>query len=73
MRTGRYRWRTRLRRALPWFLLERGFAAKGKRDCGAHEWYNRDGVTARCYHCDAGRKPWTSAPGSPPTVAPAGT
>ncbi|MFD0259997.1 hypothetical protein ACFRKE_13095 [Kitasatospora indigofera] len=66
MRTGRYRWRTRLRRHLPWFLLERGLAAKGKRDCGAHEWYNQDGLTARCYHCEAGGRPWACVdPASP--------
>lgn len=55
-RQGRYRRRTRLRRGLPWFLVDRGIAAKGT-DCGAHEWYNHDGVTARCYHCEV-RRPW---------------
>ncbi|MFD9124985.1 hypothetical protein [Kitasatospora sp. NPDC059571] len=48
-RTGRYRWRTRLRRQLPWFLVERGLAGKGTQDCGDHEWYNHDGVVAHCY------------------------
>jgi hypothetical protein len=55
---GRYRWRTRLRRHLPWFLVNRGIAGKGAGDCGAHEWYNYDGVIARCYHCEAGVRPW---------------
>ena len=55
---GRYRWRTRLRRRLPWFLVNRGIAGKGAGDCGAHEWYNYDGVIARCYHCEAGARPW---------------
>ncbi|MFJ6214495.1 hypothetical protein ACIQGZ_14340 [Streptomyces sp. NPDC092296] len=43
--TGRYRWRTRLRRRLPRFLVDRGAAGTGTRDCGAHEWYNHDGPT----------------------------
>ena len=55
---GRYRWRTRLRRHLPWFLVNRGIAGKGRGDCGAHEWYNADGVIARCYHCEAGMRTW---------------
>ncbi len=58
-RTGRYRWRRRLREHLPWVLLEWGLAAKGKRDCGAHEWYNQDNVIARCYHCEVGERPWS--------------
>ena len=52
---GRYRWRTRLRRMLPWALAER--VPKGARDCSNHEWYNADGVVDRCYHCDAGQRP----------------
>jgi hypothetical protein len=43
---------------LPWFLVNRGIAGKGAGDCGAHEWYNYDGVIARCYHCEAGVRPW---------------
>ncbi len=54
--TGRYRWRTRVRRHLPWFLVDRGFLGKGPRDCGAHEWFNHDGRVARCYHCTAGER-----------------
>lgn len=60
-RGGRYRWRTRLRRRLPWFLVDRGIAAKGAGDCGAHEWYNHDGVIARCYHCKVGQRSWSAA------------
>ncbi|MBT2766153.1 DUF2306 domain-containing protein [Stenotrophomonas sp. ISL-67] len=49
-----YRWRTALRQHLPWWLINRGFAGKGK-DCaahgGAHSWYNIDGATSGCYHC----------------------
>jgi hypothetical protein len=56
---GRYRWRTALRRHLPWFLINRGVAAKGRNDCGAHEWYNADGTTDHCYHCAVGRRPRT--------------
>ncbi|MGA5701718.1 hypothetical protein [Peterkaempfera bronchialis] len=55
---GQFRWRTRLRRRLPWFLIERGIAAKGAADCGAHEWYNHDGAIARCYHCEADEVPY---------------
>ena len=50
-----YRWRTWWRARLPWFLIDLGVAAKGK-DCEAagawHRWYNRDGETSACYHCD---------------------
>jgi hypothetical protein len=49
-----FRWRTRLRRHLPWFLIDLGLADKGD-DCeahgGAHEWYNADDVMSACYHC----------------------
>ncbi|MFJ8041753.1 hypothetical protein ACIRBX_14775 [Kitasatospora sp. NPDC096147] len=57
IRTGRYRWRTALRRLLPWRLI--GLAPKGARDCGAHEWYRHDARSARCYHCAVGERPWT--------------
>ncbi len=36
---GRFRKRTWLRKRLPWFLVERGVAAKGRGDCRNHEWY----------------------------------
>jgi hypothetical protein len=53
---GRYRWRTRVRRVL---RLRLGWLSpKGKADCGDHEWYNHDGVTERCYHCSAGKRPY---------------
>lgn len=56
---GKYRWRTALRRRLPWrfgiYLLVR----KGKRDCGDHEWYRHDDEIMRCYHCEPGRRPVT--------------
>ena len=55
----------------PWFLVNLGMVGKGKNDCGDHEWYNHDGVTARCYHCEVGESPYSSAvqqPGRP--VAP---
>ena len=49
-----FRWRTRLRRHLPWFLIDLGLADKGD-DCeahgGVHEWYNRDDVVSACHHC----------------------
>ena len=53
-----YRWGTRLRRNLPWFLIRLGIASKG-RDCetagGEHEW-NRDYLTCGCYHCEVVRE-----------------
>lgn len=53
-RPSPYRWRTRLRRHLPWFLIDLGLAAKGP-DCeaagGEHDWYNADNVHSACYHC----------------------
>jgi len=55
---ARYRWRTALRRRLPWFVVNRGVAAKGRGDCGAHEWYKQDDGEDRCYHCEVGvRRP----------------
>ncbi len=47
-----------MRRRLPWFLVDRGVAAKGVGDCGDHEWYNHDGVIARYYHCEVGERSW---------------
>jgi len=55
---GRYRWRTRLRVALPWALVR--WVPKGGRDCGNHEWYKQDEATEACYHCRATR-PWLEA------------
>jgi hypothetical protein len=49
-----YRWRTALRRHLPWFLINLGIAGKGldcERSGGSHHWYNRDDVSSGCYHC----------------------
>jgi hypothetical protein len=52
--TSPYRWRTKVRSRLPWFLIGLGIAAKGK-DCeaagGQHDWYNKDGKRSACYHC----------------------
>lgn len=59
-RTGRYRWRTRVRTALPQRLLGRGLFGKGTRDCGAHEWYRHDERVDRCYHCAPGERPWAA-------------
>jgi hypothetical protein len=28
-----------------------------ERDCGNHHWYNEDGRTERCYHCEIGERP----------------
>lgn len=57
MARGRYRWRTRVRRLLPWALVDRDWFPKGSRDCGNHDYYNADGVVDRCYHCDVGVRP----------------
>jgi hypothetical protein len=49
-----YRWRTWLRGHLPWILINLGLAGNGS-DCeavaGEHHWYNRDGNSSACYHC----------------------
>jgi len=58
---ARFRWRTRLRRRLPRFLVDWGVAGKGTIDCGEHEWYNADGVVEHCYHCTVGRRWYDSA------------
>ena len=53
-----YRWRTALRRRLPWFLIDLGVARKGP-DCeragGRHSWYNQDDDNSACYHCQVVR------------------
>jgi len=58
---GRFRWRTKIRRSLPWFLVDRGIASKGTTDCGDHDWYNADGVVEHCYHCTVGLRPYDPA------------
>jgi hypothetical protein len=51
-----YRFRTWLRTHLPDALL---WAAPKGKDCdtvgGEHWWYNIDGATSGCYHCDVVR------------------
>ena len=53
-----YAWRTWLRGNLPWFLINLGLPNKGK-DCekvgASHHWYNVDGKTSACYHCQVVR------------------
>ena len=64
---GRYRWRGRIRRHLPWALISLGLAAKGKRDCGNHEWYKQSDEVDRCYHCEVGeRRPSQFVDRAPP-------
>jgi hypothetical protein len=46
---------------VPWLLVNFGVAAKGKHDCGDHEWYKHNDVTARCYHCAVGELPYSIA------------
>jgi hypothetical protein len=60
MSGGRYRLRTWLRGRLPGALPD--LVPKGRRDCGAHEWYRADEGTWRCYHCGPAltrSSPWT--------------
>ena len=49
-----YELRLRIREKLPWFLIDLGFAAKGK-NCetvGAkHRWYNKSNNLSACYYC----------------------
>jgi hypothetical protein len=52
MDQGKYRLRTRVRGLLPGWLG--WLAPKGRRDCGAHEWYSADASEWRCYHCERG-------------------
>lgn len=49
---ARYRLRTELRGILPHALAR--LVPKGRRDCGAHEYYRADEQTDRCYHCEVG-------------------
>lgn len=53
---ARYRWRTWLRRNLPWVVIKLGIVGKGPRDCGDDDWYNDDGLVERCYHCVPGER-----------------
>ncbi|HEX3392246.1 MAG TPA: hypothetical protein VHS55_06760 [Solirubrobacteraceae bacterium] len=60
MSAGRYRARAWLRRGLPGALAS--LVPKGRRDCGAHEWYRADEYTWRCYYCEpavVASPPWT--------------
>lgn len=52
--SARYRARTVWRTRLPYVLA--ALVPKGRRDCGAHEWYLSEGTTWRCYHCVVGVK-----------------
>ncbi|MBB5867960.1 hypothetical protein F4553_001339 [Allocatelliglobosispora scoriae] len=49
---GRYRWRTRVRVALPFWAT--GLFPRGAKDCREHEWFRADADTFHCYHCEAG-------------------
>jgi len=53
-----YRWRTWLRSNLPWFVINLGVAGKAN-SCEAvgaeHWWYNIDGKSSGCYHCEVVR------------------
>jgi hypothetical protein len=53
-----------LRRRLPWFLVNRGVAGKGRRDCGDHDWYKSSQEEDDCYHCEVGVRRPTGFPDS---------
>lgn len=57
----RYRFRYRIRRRLPTALISLGLAAKGKQDCGDHNWYNADNQDELCYYCEPGTRPYDAA------------
>jgi hypothetical protein len=59
---GRYRWRTRLRPHLPWFVINLNVAAKGRRDCGNHAFYKSTDDLDRCYHCEVGQRTPSQTP-----------
>lgn len=50
----RYRLRTWLRGREHGWLYRRWVLPKGPDDCGAHEFYDADGIVDRCYHCVVG-------------------
>jgi hypothetical protein len=53
---GKYRWRTRLRVALPRPFTR--LSPKGRGDCGNHDWYKATDEEDCCYHCEVGvRRP----------------
>ncbi|MDP9386837.1 MAG: hypothetical protein M3Q48_02635 [Actinomycetota bacterium] len=56
MARGKYRLRTAVRGRLPWFFVNLGVLAKGRRDCGDHEWYKASDEVDRCYHCEVGER-----------------
>ncbi len=68
---GRYRLRTAVRSRLPWALVNLGVAAKGRRDCGRHDWYKSSDEEDRCYHCQVGvRRPSGFVPAGDAWAAP---
>jgi hypothetical protein len=50
-----YELRLRIREKLPWFLIDLGFASKGK-NCelvnASHSWYNKGNNLSGCYYCE---------------------
>ena len=50
---SRYRWRTWIRKHTPHAIADH--VPKGKKDCGAHDWYKSTDLVDHCYHCDAER------------------
>jgi len=65
--TGKYRIRTFLRGNLPGQLSD--LFPKGRRDCGAHEWYRSSDALDRCYHCTVGERRHLEALGPFDTAA----
>lgn len=58
MARPRYRLRSWVRIHLPMPLYDLGLAGKGRKDCRQHVFYNHDGLTERCYHCEVGTRPY---------------
>ena len=50
------RWRAWLRAHTPNLLYYRlGLVVPKVRDCGDHEWHNKDAILDSCYHCEQTR------------------
>jgi hypothetical protein len=67
---GKYRIRKAIRARLPWFLVHLGVAAKGKHDCGNHDWYKSSDEVDRCYYCDVGERRPSQIPRRPQSRGP---
>jgi hypothetical protein len=54
---GRYRWRVKVRDAMPYWLWNLvGWPGRSRHDCGDHDWFNQGEDRDGCYHCVVGRR-----------------